>query len=36
MKFATDDLHLTRLEQEPIHLYNRIQPYGILVTVQGV
>jgi chemotaxis family two-component system sensor kinase Cph1 len=34
MKFATDDVHLTRLEQEPIHLYNRIQPYGILLVLE--
>jgi chemotaxis family two-component system sensor kinase Cph1 len=28
------DINLTRLEQEPIHLYNRIQPHGVLLVLQ--
>ena len=34
MKSATQDMNLTRLEQEPIHLYNRLQPYGILLVLE--
>jgi len=34
MKSAIQDMNLTRLEQEPIHLYNRLQPYGILLVLE--
>ena len=34
MKSATQDMNLTLLEQEPIHLYNRLQPYGILLVLE--
>jgi chemotaxis family two-component system sensor kinase Cph1 len=30
---AKVDVNLTRLEQEPIHLYNRIQPHGVLLVL---
>lgn len=31
---SVKDINLTRLEQEPIHLYNRIQPYGVCLVLQ--
>ncbi len=34
MQSGQKDTNLGRLAQEPIHLYNRIQPYGIVIILQ--
>lgn len=34
LNVSTVDENLTHLEQEPIHLYNRIQPHGVLLVLE--